>query len=85
MTQWIALAAYGQWVMGSNITRVIGGVRKGILPSLLLCSKDKSVARLRKNPIQGFSKGTQTLNRRELLVCNILFTNSHNTPICECL
>ena len=55
--QRIALAAHGQWVMGSNITRVIGGVRKGILPSLLLCSKDKSVARLRKKPNSGFLKG----------------------------
>ena len=57
MTQWIALAAYGQWVMGSIPTRVIGGVRKGILPPLLLCSNDKSVARLRKKPNSGFLKG----------------------------
>ena len=30
MAQWIALVAHGQWVVGSNPIRVIGGVRKGI-------------------------------------------------------
>ena len=30
MAQWIALAAHGQWVVGSNTIRDIGGVRKGI-------------------------------------------------------
>ena len=45
MAQRIALAAHGQWVVGSKPTRVIGGVRKGIHTQLLLCSKDKSVLR----------------------------------------
>ena len=29
MAQWRALAAHGQWIVGSNHIRVIGGVRKG--------------------------------------------------------
>ena len=45
MAQWIALAAHGQWVVGSLQTSVIGGVIKDIRPQLLLCSKDKSVPR----------------------------------------
>ena len=30
VAQWIALVAHGQWVVGSNPIRGIGGVRKGI-------------------------------------------------------
>ena len=45
MAQWIVLTAHGRWVVGSNPIRVIGGVRKGIRPQMLLCSKDKSVPR----------------------------------------
>ena len=45
VAQWIALATYGQWVVGSYPIRVISGVRKGIRPQFLLCSKDKSVLR----------------------------------------
>ena len=37
--------AHGQWVVGSNPIRAIGGVRKGIRPQLLLRSKDKSAPR----------------------------------------
>ena len=43
MAQWVALGPNGEWVMGLNPIRVIGDVRKGIRPQLLLCSKDKSV------------------------------------------
>ena len=32
VAQWIRLAAHGQWVVGSNPIRAIGGVRKGIRP-----------------------------------------------------
>ena len=69
MAQWIALAAHGQWVVVSNPIRVIDGIRKGIRPQLLLCSKDKSVPRpaQKKCPIQGFSQGTETLNGHEFL------------------
>ena len=45
VTRWIALAAHGHWVVSSNPIRVIGGVRKGIQPQLLLCSKDKVIPR----------------------------------------
>ena len=70
VARWIALAAHGQWVVGSNPIRVIGGVRKGIRPQLLLYSKDKSVPRptQKKSPIQGLSQGMKTLNRPELEV-----------------
>ena len=58
MAQWIALAAHGQWVVGSLPTSVIGGVRKDIRPQLLLCSKDKSVPRsAQKNPNLGYLTG----------------------------
>ena len=57
VAQWITLATQGQKVVGSTPIRIIGGVRKGIRPQLLLCSKDKSVPR----PAQ------KTLNGREVL------------------
>ena len=57
--QWIALAAHGQWVVGSNPIRVIGGVRKGIRPKLLLCSSDKKQS---KDPLRKKAH-TETLNR----------------------
>ena len=63
MAQWIRPAAHGQWVVGSNPIRAIGGVRKGIRPQLLLCSKDKPVPSSKLN--QGFSQGMETLNGRE--------------------
>ena len=43
MAQWIALAAHGHRVVGSNLIRVIGYVRKGIQPQLLLCSRDSLI------------------------------------------
>ena len=43
MAQWIALAAHGQWAMGSYPIRAIGVVRKGIRPKLLLRSRDNPV------------------------------------------
>ena len=58
VAQWIRLAAHGQWVVGSNPIRAIGGVRKGIRPQLLLCSKDKSVPRpAQKKAQSGFLTG----------------------------
>ena len=56
MTQWIALAAHGQWVFGWNPIRVIGDVRNSIRPQLLLCSNDRSVPKPapKKIPNQGF-------------------------------
>ena len=56
VAQWIRLAAHGQWVVGSNPIRAVGGVRKGIRPQLLLCTKDKSVPRpaQKKSPIRVF-------------------------------
>ena len=38
VAQGIALAAHGQWVVGSYPIKVIGGVRKGIRPQFLLCA-----------------------------------------------
>ena len=49
--QWIALAIYGLWVVGSTPIRVIGGVRNGIRPQLLIPSPK---TRSEKSPIQGF-------------------------------
>ena len=84
VAQWIALAAHGQWVVGSNPIRVIGGVRKGIRPQLLLCSKGKSVPSqdpLRKKfPIPGFSQGTETLNRDEFLMLYVCREYMHVHP-----
>ena len=60
-TQWIALAALGQCVMGPNPISIIGGVGKGILSQLLLCSNDKTVLRpVWKNTLfQGFPQGME--------------------------
>ena len=50
-------SAWGSWSMGSN-PRVIGDVRKGIRPQLLLCSKDISVPRpAQKNTHSEFLTG----------------------------
>ena len=78
MAQWIALAAHGQWFVGSIPIKVIGCVRKGIRPQLLLCSKDKSVPRPahKKSLNQGFSQCIETLNGREFIrskVCALHF------------
>ena len=64
MAQWIALAAHGQCLMGSNVIRVFAGIRKGIRPQLCLCSKEKSVSRpaQKKIPIRCFSQVMETLN-----------------------
>ena len=59
--QWIALGALGQCVMGPNPISIIGGVGKGILSQLLLCSNDKTVLRpVSKNTLfQGFPQGME--------------------------
>ena len=58
MDQWIRAAAHGQWVVGSNPMGAISGVRKGIRPQQLLCSKDKSVPRpTQKKAQSGFLTG----------------------------
>ena len=63
MPQWIALAAHGLWVVGSNPTRVIGDVRKGIQPHLLRCCKVKSVPKKRNS---GFLTGYRDFKRTEV-------------------
>ena len=55
--------APGQWVVGSNPIRVIGGSRQGIQPQFLLCSKDNSVPR----PAQEF-RVSHTVRRLETAV-----------------
>ena len=58
MAQWIRLVAHGQWGVGASPIRAIGGVRNGIRPQLLLCSKDKSVPRpAQKKAQSGFLTG----------------------------
>ena len=58
MAQWIRLGVHVQWVMGLDpISRVIGGVRKGIRPQLLLCFVTKTVQRpAQKKVYAGFLK-----------------------------
>ena len=50
MAQWIALAAHGQWAVGSEPIKVIGDARNGmVMPGtasnhkILLCSRDNPV------------------------------------------
>ena len=63
VAQGIALAAHGQWVVGSYPIRVIGGVRKGIRPPVLQ-RQISPKTRTEKSQLQGFSQGMETLHRR---------------------
>ena len=61
MTQWIALAAYGQWVMGSNPTRVIGGVSQPTIIAPVLQRQISHKTRSEKSPIQAEVTKSNTL------------------------
>ena len=58
-------SAWSSWSMGLNLTRVIGGGRKGIWPQSLLCSNDKKQSQdpLRKKPNSEFLTGYEDFER----------------------
>ena len=66
MVQWIRLVAHGQWGVGANPIRAIGGVRKASNHNCSCAPKtNQSLDPLRKKPNQGFSQGVETLNGRK--------------------